>query len=371
MSAFSFDSANMEGFHKNNVDTYIDKASRIAELISNIGNGIDLHHSLLSLAAFRANEGVQYDKLSSELQSLMHASTSVRDARFKERYSDIGNIVKSAIESMNSGRSSALNPSANEYWPEPNPLVAELKPVLALDMAILPPVIRELVLDTSNRMQCPPDFLVVGMLVATSSIVARRIVIQPKKFDIDWLIVPNTFGVIIGNPSLLKTPTLAIAMAAIEELENRSRLQHEDDLNNSKADKELSEIIGKVNKKKIATDAAKVGFDRNLAKEKILADIQSDEAEPEQYRFVINDGSVEKIGELLKWNNLGLLQYRDELSGFFNVLNKPDKANDRSFFLESWNGNKSYTYDRIGRGTIYIPKKQAVYTRRHSARHLW
>ena len=44
--------------------------------------------------------------------------------------------------------------------------------------------------------------------------------------------------------------------------------------------------------------------------------------EPEQARFVINDGTIEKIGELLKANPLGLLQYRDELSGFIKGLNK-------------------------------------------------
>lgn len=361
ISAFSFDSfgsANIESLQKNNIDNYVDKASRVAQLISNISNGIDLHHSLLSLAAYRANDGIAPDKLVSELQSLMGSSKLVRDDRFMQRYAEINGIVKYAVESVMKGGANQSNRSTNEYWPEPTPLVAELKPVLALDFTILPDVIRELVLDTSNRMQCPPDFLVVGMLVATSSIVARRVIIQPKKLDIDWLIVPNTFGVVIGNPSLLKTPTLDIAMAAIEKLEKSSRLQHEYDLNNSKADKELSEIVGKVNKRKIMTDAGKAGFDRHLAKEMILADIQSDEPEPEQDRFVINDASVEKVGELLKWNALGLLQYRDELSGFFNVLNKPDKANDRSFFLESWNGNKSYTYDRIGRGTIYIPKNR-------------
>ncbi len=86
-----------------------------------------------------------------------------------------------------------------------------------------------------------------------------------------------------------------------------------------------------------------------------MADLVDDEDEPAQARYVINDGTIEKIADLLCSNTSGLLVFRDELSGWFNNLNKPDKTNDRSFLLESWNGNKPYTVDRIGRGTTHIP----------------
>jgi hypothetical protein len=36
-------------------------------------------------------------------------------------------------------------------------------------------------------------------------------------------------------------------------------------------------------------------------------------------------------------------------------LDKYGREGDRAFYLESWNGNGSYTVDRIGRGTLHIP----------------
>ncbi len=65
--------------------------------------------------------------------------------------------------------------------------------------------------------------------------------------------------------------------------------------------------------------------------------------------------TVEKLGELLKENPRGLLLVRDELAGFLSNLARKEYQSDRSFYLIAFNGNKSYTYDRIGRGTIFIP----------------
>ena len=54
-------------------------------------------------------------------------------------------------------------------------------------------------------------------------------------------------------------------------------------------------------------------------------------------------------------NPSGLLLYRDELMGFLKTLEKQGHEGDRAFYLESWNGTGSYSYDRIGRGSLFIP----------------
>jgi putative DNA primase/helicase len=70
---------------------------------------------------------------------------------------------------------------------------------------------------------------------------------------------------------------------------------------------------------------------------------------------MVNDTTVEKLGELLSENPNGLLLFRDELSGFLRTLDKQGHESDRGFYLESWNGFGPYVYDRIGRGTIVVP----------------
>ncbi|MBL8758804.1 MAG: DUF3987 domain-containing protein, partial [Phycisphaerae bacterium] len=53
-------------------------------------------------------------------------------------------------------------------------------------------------------------------------------------------------------------------------------------------------------------------------------------------------------------NSNGVLVLRDELVGLLKALDKEGQEGARSFYLEAWNGNGRYTFDRIGRGTIDI-----------------
>ena len=77
---------------------------------------------------------------------------------------------------------------------------------------------------------------------------------------------------------------------------------------------------------------------------------------PTQRRYMTNDATIEKIGELLNENPVGLLQFRDELIGLLAGWDRAGREQDRAFYLEAWNGNGSITIDRIGRGTTYVKK---------------
>ncbi len=46
---------------------------------------------------------------------------------------------------------------------------------------------------------------------------------------------------------------------------------------------------------------------------------------------------------------------RDELSCFLANLERREYQTDRAFYLTAFNGDDQFTYDRIGRGTIFIP----------------
>jgi putative DNA primase/helicase len=60
------------------------------------------------------------------------------------------------------------------------------------------------------------------------------------------------------------------------------------------------------------------------------------------------------LGEILRDNPNGALLFRDELTGFLHQLEREGREGSRAFYLEAWNGDGRFTYDRIGRGTIDI-----------------
>ena len=71
-------------------------------------------------------------------------------------------------------------------------------------------------------------------------------------------------------------------------------------------------------------------------------------------RIIVNDATVEKLGELLNENPRGLLLVRDELPGWLARMESDECQSERAFYLEAFNGDGRFTYDRIGRGTVHI-----------------
>jgi len=234
-------------------------------------------------------------------------------------------------------------------WPDITPIPDARLPVPAFNMELLPEALRPWIFDIAERMQCPPDFPAIGAMVALAAVVGRRIGIRPKQRD-DWTVVSNLWGAIVGRPGVLKTPALAEAMRPLERLASRARQAHTAAMREhigkaelAKAKKDL--LRGELRAKKERRDDAA-----------ILADLGAlaGQDEPVELRFMTNDPTVEKLGELLAANPAGVLVFRDELTGWLRSLDREGREGDRAFYLESWNGTGAYTYDRIGRGTLHI-----------------
>ena len=79
-------------------------------------------------------------------------------------------------------------------WPDAAELGDELLPVPAFGLELLPPSLRGLVEDISERMQAPPDYAAAATIVALAGCVNRRAVIIPKQEDKSWHVVPNLWG---------------------------------------------------------------------------------------------------------------------------------------------------------------------------------
>ncbi|MCO5139283.1 MAG: YfjI family protein [Shinella sp.] len=216
---------------------------------------------------------------------------------------------------------------------------------------MLPEVLRAYVFDVADRQQSVPDFVAVAALTGIAAVVGNRIRVAPKQND-DWIEVPNLWGAIIGPPSAMKSPAMQSALGPIYAIQDDMRKEWQSDLDAADIDDVLTNLDAKEAKKK-AEKALKAG-DRDAARA-ILADVtKGDDDEPPCPRIVVNDATVEKLGELLNENPRGLLLIRDELPGFLSRMESEEYAGERAFYLESFNGSGRFTYDRIGRGTVHI-----------------
>ncbi|MBY0293410.1 MAG: DUF3987 domain-containing protein, partial [Alphaproteobacteria bacterium] len=215
----------------------------------------------------------------------------------------------------------------------------------------IPEPYQDWLIDIAERMQCPLDYVAVGSLIVTASLIGTGCGIRPKARD-SWTVIPNLWGGIIGAPSTLKSPALKEILRPLEILEKEAFEAYEKDQQNYFVESEAYKATKEVIKKDMTKAASEAdNFAMNAAKER-LRNLQEPQS-PSCKRYSTNDVTIEKMHELLSRNDRGLLLFRDELMGLLTNWDRQGHESDRAFYLEAWNGYGSKTTDRIGRGTIY------------------
>ncbi len=230
----------------------------------------------------------------------------------------------------------------------PQPLPSELLPVEPFPMAALPEAFAPWVHDVAERMHCPPDFVAVPLLVAGASLVARHVGIRPQR-QTDWIERGNLWALIVGRPGIMKSPAMSQALAPMDRLETRAA-----EAFNAQAAQHQAEAMAEKLRAEASVKAARAALakDGGADVSALLAGEGEREA-PTRRRYVVNDLTYEKLGEILAANPDGVLSVRDEMRGLFLSLAREESAPARAFYLQAWSGGR-YTFDRIGRGTVTV-----------------
>ena len=260
----------------------------------------------------------------------------------------------SGIEALKSVIDGATPPkqstSTIEDWATPIPLPKGL-PVKGFDYDLLPESLRAWVRDISNRMQCPPDFPAVASIVSASSLIGARAVIRPKEKD-SWEVTPNLWGCVVGRAGVMKTPAVKEVLNPLWKLDTKERQNHEVLIADWEHERYLAELIAKDN----ATKAKGLASKGEISQAKKLIGDAQIPPKPVGKRHIVNDSTVESLQELMAENCWGFLCFRDELYGLFKSMEKQGQEGARSFYLSAYDGNQPFTVDRIGRGSIHIPR---------------
>jgi putative DNA primase/helicase len=182
-------------------------------------------------------------------------------------------------------------------------------PVESFHLELLPSSLAPWARDMQHRLQCPLDYIGVSLMIGLASVVGNKVTIQPKANDHTWKVVPNLWGLLIGEPSSMKSPAMSNALKPV-----------------SKMDERLRDVL--------------VGSGINAAYSK---------------RLVVRDATIEQVQIIQSDNPTGLLYVQDEISALFRKFDQPS-SNDRQYLLEAFNGDSSYSVDRVTRESVFIEK---------------
>jgi hypothetical protein len=226
----------------------------------------------------------------------------------------------------------------------------------SLTEEFLPASINKFVFQNAKALGVPAEFIAIPLLVTMSSLIGRKVQILPKANNMQWRVVSNLWGAIVGRPSSKKSPSMSSVLKQANKLDALIRERHESGIGKliverDLIDQRIQNLKSTLKKDGADSESAISNLKQKLQElyeEKIL--IQKAIEPP---RIMTSSSTLEKLQSIISHNPSGILLFRDELAGFIKEFDKKGHESDRAFYLESWDGNGTYTHDTLSRGSIH------------------
>lgn len=236
-------------------------------------------------------------------------------------------------------------------WPERGELPPSRTPAPSMPPELLPLAFRDWITDEAERLGACIEFVAVPAVISAGSLLGRSLAVRPKARS-NWTVIPNLWGQSVARPAGMKTPSAntglyPIRRLAAEEMERFKQTR-------AKAKARLDVLAAQ---RAALLRAAKKGTNaETLAGEVAALDKLLEETRPiaARRRYIVNDCTVEALQNILSENPRGVLQYRDELNGFYGMLGRDGHEADVGYYLEAYEGGLSGAYesDRVARGNV-------------------
>lgn len=243
-------------------------------------------------------------------------------------------------------------------WGEVAPLPALTEPVPSLPPEMLPQPLSAWIQAEARAAGLPLEMIAGPVLVGAGGLIGARLLLRNTLNA--PAVPPNLWGASCGPPSVKKTHAVNLGALALNRLQrsefdrlDAQRGELETVLERAKA--QLDALQGRV---KAAAKGGKnppvMPGDDEVTEARDA--VRGAEAALRPARCVVNDPTVEKLGEIMRDNPQGVTVVRDELTGWLAGFSKAGHEQERAFYLEAANGTGSYTFDRLARGTVHIPR---------------
>lgn len=238
----------------------------------------------------------------------------------------------------------------SEDWPEPASrfLRLEVPPAPELRLhEVLAPGLAKWVEQAAEAKGAPADYVFAGLLAVSGAAVGNARWASPWK---QWKEPPTLWAALIGLPSAGKSPALDAVLEPYRKAERAMR---------AAADAKAIEWQEKAELGKLLESAWK-----DMVKKSVKAGEEPPERpkdcdvgpSPHTPRLIVNDGTIERLADILARQPRGTLQMRDELAGWLeNMQRYSSGGSDRAFWLEAF-GGRSFSVERMNRPPLTVDR---------------
>lgn len=212
------------------------------------------------------------------------------------------------------------------------PIRETLIPVLPCPMDTLPVEVVNWIYGFSMQMQISEDYFVAPFFVNIGSLIGRKRCLRVR-LGTSWIEFPNSWGMLVGRSAMMKSPAMNAVINPLRVLADRvlkkykiALKQYQVDLDAWKIRKKAIEEVYKKNFKGVLEGTSEE------SKNDVKIYVEEMPVEPLKRRYMTQDATTAKLGELLLDNPQGLLIYRDELSGWLKSFEKSARKMIDNFF---------------------------------------
>lgn len=217
---------------------------------------------------------------------------------------------------------SSLNSLISKEGVSEEPVAYQSFPVDAL-----PEPARAYLQESAETLGCDPGYIALPMLSAIAGAVGNSRCIQLKR---GWTEPAVIWSAIIGESGTMKSPAFNIALKPVEQKQQKALKQYQFDM------AEYKEDLNKCEEGQTQPDR------------------------PTCQRLIVDNTTIEALGELLESSPKGLLLARDELAGWlgsFNAYKSGKSGSDEAGWLSMFRAERVFVDRKTGdKKLIYIPR---------------
>ena len=203
-----------------------------------------------------------------------------------------------------------------------NNIIEDVDKKVKFPIEVFPEYLQEYMTQAYEKLGFHISYSGLSILTAIGTAVGGNVTMQMKR---NWSVSANIWGVIVGSPSDKKTHALKYPFKELSK--ENSRLYEQFKEENKQHQEYLKSMKGK---------------DSN----------EDDQSAPILKKVLVKDITIEKLAIVLDANPHGVCSLQDEMSGFFQNLNRYETST-KANYLELWSRG-SIDVDRVGRESINV-----------------
>lgn len=232
-------------------------------------------------------------------------------------------------------------PENDRHWPTPDrELVRSVRPPAPVlseeDLHFIFGGFADWIAAASEAKSCAEAYVALTLLTVIGAIIGNTRWASP--WD-DWVEPPIVWVMLVGDPSSGKSPAMDSVLSEVSRIDARFSKEFREKRSAWEEKAEIAKAATTVWRQQV-----KLAIEDGIDPPAQPKEAKAPEA-PIQRRVRIIDSTTEKIAEILQQTWRGLLQYRDELSGWLTSMDRYGGGGDREFWLEAF-GGRAFTVDR-------------------------